>query len=245
MLLSAKHLLSTKTDKVEWGELFEELLSVNMDSIYFLPESEGSISFRKPTAEEFDEDEDAYYTDTLFILQSGSKKAVEYKSPVRLYINEKLLPIEKVKDDEETISVNSKTLGEDEYIFKYQAKNNELTKSLQQILDLIESNDHLGITDYNDFVNKFDDLLIENDLSYINSVHIEMITSMLIRDAETGRRLDFRNKDLNAYTISRVSKSVMDGPLSVSLSFERLNDQLVDLGTYEKIGESMMDYLFL
>ena len=244
-LLSAKHLLSTKTDKVEWGETFEEVFSVNMDSIYFLPEVECSVSFKKPTAEEFDEDEDAYYTEKLNILLPGNKKFIEYKSPVKLLINEKLLPIEKMKDDDEYISINPKTLGEDEYIFKYQAKNNELTRSLQQILDLIESNDHLGITDYNDFVNKFDDLLIENDLGYINSVHIEMITAMLIREAETGKRLDFSTKDLDDYVINRVSKSVMDGPLSVSLSFERLNDQLVDLETYEKMDTSMMDYLFL
>ena len=145
-LLSAKHLLSTKTDKVEWGETFEEVFSVNMDSIYFLPEVECSVSFKKPTAEEFDEDEDAYYTEKLNILLPGNKKFIEYKSPVKLLINEKLLPIEKMKDDDEYISINPKTLGEDEYIFKYQAKNNELTRSLQQILDLIESNDHLGIT---------------------------------------------------------------------------------------------------
>ena len=72
-----------------------------------------------------------------------------------------------------------------------------------------------------------------------------MITAMLIREAETGKRLDFSKKDLDDYVINRVSKSVMDGPLSVSLSFERLNDQLVDLETYEKMDTSMMDYLFL
>lgn len=243
-LLSAKHLLSTKTDKIDWGDDFNEVFSVNMNTIYFLQDVECSVSFVKPSSEEFDEDEEMYYTDTLNILMAGSKRSVEYKSPVRLFINPKLLPVEKMKDDDAEISINSKSV-DDEFIFKYQVKNTELTQSLQAVLDLIENTDHLGITDYNAFVNKFDDLLIENDLDYINSVHIEMITSVLIRDKETGKRLDFSKRDLDDYTIIRLSKSVMDGPLAVSLAFERINDQLSDLATYEKDDISMMDNLFL
>lgn len=244
-LLSAKHLLSTKTDKIEWGEDFTEIFSVNMDSIYFQPETECSISFKKPSLEEFDEDENMYYVSEINILLSGNKKATTYISPVRLFINPKILSVEKMKDDDTDINFNSKSLDEDDFVFKYQAKNTELTQSLQEILDLIETSDHLGIIDYNDFVNKFDDLLIENDLDYINSIHIEMISAVLVRDAETGKRLDFSKKDLDAYTIDRVSKSVMNGPLAVSLSFERINDQLIDLNTYEKDEVSMMDNLFL
>ena len=37
----------------------------------------------------------------------------------------------------------------------------------------------------------------------------------------------------------------MNAPLAVSLSFERINDQLIDLGTYDKDDISMMDNLFL
>lgn len=244
-LLSAKHLLSTKTDKVEWGENFGEVFSVNMNTVYFIQDVDCTISFAKPTSEEFDEDEEMYYTDTFNILMPGNKRSVEYKSPVRLFINPKLLPVDKMKDDDNEISFQSKSIDDGEFIFKYQVKNTELTQSLQAILDLIENTDHLGITDYNDFVNKFDDLLIENDLDYINSIHIEMISAVLIRDAETGKRLDFSNEKLNNYNIVRLSKSVMDGPLAVSLAFERINDQLSDLSTYEKDEVSMMDNLFL
>jgi hypothetical protein len=36
----------------------------------------------------------------------------------------------------------------------------------------------------------------------------------------------------------------MDAPLSVSMAFERLDEQLVDLDTYEKDGVSLMDHLY-
>jgi hypothetical protein len=244
-LLSAKHLLSTKTNKIDWGSEFFEFFTVNMDAVYVAENIDCSISFKKPTTEEYDEDEDAYYTTNISILLAGNKKAIEYTSPVKLFINNKFLPTEKMKDDDDSITIQSKSINEDEYLFKYQTKNNELTKSLQQILDLIENTDHLGITDYSDFINKFDDLLIENDLDYINSIHIEMISSILIRNAETGERLDFSKKDLDDYKIVRVSNAIMDAPLAVSLSFERLNDQLINLDTYEKNEISMMDNLFL
>lgn len=242
-LLSAKHLLSTKTDKVEWSEEFLEAFTVNMDSLYFSDE-EFNITFKKPGTDDFDEEEEKYFTETIQIQRVGMKKAVEIQSPVKLFINPELLPVEKMKDDDTEISLNSKTVCEDKYVFKFQVKNNELTKSLQQILDLIESNSHLGIKNYHDFVNKFVDLLIENEMDYIDSVHPEMLAAVLIRDEITGKRLDFSKEKLNPYIIYRVSKSVMSAPLAVSLAFERINDQLVDANTYEKDEVSMMDNLF-
>ena len=243
-LLSAKHLLTTNTDSVDWGDTFTDVFQVKMDSIYFQEDVEASISFDKPKLEDFDEDEEMYVVRKLKILTDGTKKYIDYESPVDLYINNKFLPTEKMKDDDTTITIQSKQLDSEEYVFKYHPKNNELTRSLQEILDLVENSEHLGITDYNDFINKFDDLLIENGLDYINSVHIEMITAVLIRDAKTGKRLDFSKKDLDDYTIERVSKSVMDGPLATSLAFERLNDQFIDLKTYGKNEESMLDALY-
>lgn len=237
-------MLSTKTNKVEWGEIFPNYFDVNMDAVYFSQDTDFNIIIKKPTAETYDEDEEKYYMESLKILPAGSKKPIEYTSPVKLFLNPKILTPDVMKDESEEIEISSKSLNEDEYIFKYQPKNNELTKSLQQILDLIESNDHLGIDNYNDLVNKFDDLLIENDMDSINSVHVEMIAATLIRDAETGKPLDFSQETLRPYVINRVSKTVLEAPLAVRLSFERLNDQLVDLSTCDEDEISMMDYLY-
>lgn len=244
-LLSAKHLLSTKTDKIDWSDEFKEIFSINLNNIYFHQDSECTIYIPKPKSEDFDEDDEMYTTNRISILLAGSKKAVDYETPVKLLINPKLLPSDKMNDDDLEISITPNLLDDGEFVFKYNVKNAELTKSLQEILDLIENTDHLGITNYHDFVNKFDDLLIENDLDYINSVHIEMISAVLIRDLLTGKRLDFSQEKINDYKIIRLSRSIMEGPLAVSLSFERINDQLSDLATYEKDEVSMMDNLFL
>ena len=84
----------------------------------------------------------------------------------------------------------------------------------------------------------------QNNLGYILSVQAEIISSVLIRNAETNKLLDFSKKDLDAYKIIRVSKAVMSDAISKSFAFERINEQLADLSTYDKDTESYIDYLF-
>lgn len=236
-------LLSTSTNKVEWGDDFNEIFSVNMDKIYFEEDIDATIEFKKPTEEEYDEEEGMYYLDSFTISIKDSKKSIEYKSPTRLFINNKIIEKNNEESSSDLIQISSASFYSD-FIFSYQPVNNELTKSLQQILDLVESNEHLGCKTYDELVNKFADLLIENGLDYINLVHIEMICAVLIKNKEDGKRVDFSKELIDEYKIERVSKSVLGAPLAVCLSFERINDQLIDLNTYEKTETSEMDYLF-
>jgi hypothetical protein len=248
-LLSAKHLLTTKTDKVEWGEKFLEYFSVNMNSIY-VTDPEITIEIKKIPKAEQDEDEEQPYTDTANIYHNGKLVMVynpegdekQAKLP-RLYFDAPTSFMEDDDSEEESVILNAIDYMENEPIFTFQAKNNELIQSLQEILDLIESNTHLKIETYHGMVNKFNELLLTNELE-VASVHAEMIVSVLIRDVETGKRLNFRASKLNDYKIYRVSKAVMSGPLSVALAFERLDEQLIDLATYEKDEESLMDFLY-
>jgi hypothetical protein len=244
-LLSAKHLLTTNTEKVEWGKTFLEYFTVNMNSIYF-SDGDTSVSFRESDMKS-DEEEDLPYVDS-FEIHSGGKKVADYKSPndqIRFFVNLKELASREIDYSEDTgvYTVSSKNFGEEDVLFTFMAKNNELTKSLEQIVDLIETTDHLGEKTYEGMVSKFNRLLIENEIN-MASVHAEMIISNLVRDAESGKRLDFSKKSLDEYKLIRVSNSVMDAPLSVSLAFERLDEQLVDLDTYEKDGVSLMDHLY-
>jgi len=197
-----------------------------------------TIEFKTPAADDYDEDVEAFLIDKIKITDNETKKSVEYTPPVKLYMNNKI----KISDDDEVVTVSSNSF--DDYVFYYEIKNNELTKSLENIVTLIESSHHLGVKTYSELVNTFNDLLIENGMGNIRSVHAEIISSILIRDEETGKPLDFSQTNLNTYKIIRVSKAVMNGPISKSLAFERLNDQFSDLSTYEKDEESYFDYLY-
>lgn len=243
--MSAKHLLSTSTEKIEWGEEFEECFTTNMNYIYF-NETQSSITINWNDVL-FDEEDNAYVT--KFEITPAGKKSFTYETPgededqVKLYLNDIILSQEKKDEESVDFSISSKSFPDDTPVFSFTAKNNELSKSLQQILDLIESTGHLGIEDMDTFVNKFADLLIENGLGYINSVHAEMISSVLFRD-EDGKKPDFTKEDIGDYTIYRISKAIMNGPIATSLAFERLSDQFINLQTYQKDESSYTDYLF-
>jgi len=237
-LLSAKHLLTTKAQKIEWGDKFNELFAMDLNMIYF-KDPDTSISFNINNIEE--NDDEIRYVKKIEIYQGG-KKVTDYVSPVELIV-EPSMTSNLTEDDEGIVFLDGKNYQDNEAVFTFMAKNDELTQSLQEVLDLIESSEHLGVQDYHTLVNKFNELLINNGLA-VDSIHAEMISSVLIRDQKTGKRLDFSKAKLRPYDIVRVSKSVMNAPLSVSLAFERIEDQLVDLKTYDKDEESLMDYLY-
>lgn len=240
-LLSAKHLLVTNTDKVEWGEDFMKTFIINMDSIYFNDIQKIELTIQPPTEEDYDEDMDAYKVRELTIKLEDEKKSIHYVSPEDLFIDETMIPKHK---SEEPIKISSDSYGTEKHILKYIPHNNTLSKSLQNILDLIESTGHLGVTDYNDLVNTFGDLLIENNMDSINLVHAEMICSKLVVDDTTGKRLDWSKPVIDKYKINRVSKTILSSPLATSLAFERLPDQFSNIETYFKDEESIYDTLF-
>jgi hypothetical protein len=242
-LLSAKHLLTTNTDKVNWGEKFSDYFAVNMDSIYFA-DQEVSINIDMSDIH-FDEEEEENYV-TKFVIYSDGSKVGHYESPESLYISQTLLTKAKSKYfniETGMLTISAKNLPEGETIFTFIVRNNELSKSLNEMIELIENSNHLDETTYHGLINRFNDLIIHNGMN-IDSVHLEMISSNLIRDPKTKTRLDFSKAELDEYEIVRISNVVMDSPLSVSLAFERLDQQFVNLDTYTKDGSSLMDYLY-
>jgi len=254
-LLSAKHLLTTNSTKVNWPAKFLDYFSINMNAIYLKdPELAVFIPFDKGMDKRDDsEDNDLTYTERIEIRRGKDTKTIcpfnlrgkdEDESSIKLLYDMTMID----QNDEDSVSEKGITLYGWNYIgepmFTFVAENSELTRSLQDILDLIESSSHLGETNYHGLTNKFSDLLIKNSLA-VDSVHAEMIISILIREKGTNKRLDFSKDIIPEYNIIRVSKSVLLAPLSVSLAFERLDDQIMDPETYKKDGNSLMDYLYL
>jgi len=249
-LLSAKHLLTTNAEVINWDyggkKAFFDYFSINMNSIFFR-DPDTTVVIHKIPYDKRDEDEIGDYAEEIDVLYQN-KKVFSYKTPegIKLYYNFKnnsKSTEDEVIIDEPTLKLKGMNFDDGDPVFTFMAKNNELTKSLQQILDLIESSGHLGVTTYNELVNKFNDLLIENGLD-VASVHAELISSVLIRDKETHAKLDFSKEKLDKYEIHRVSKVVLNSALSKSLAFERLSEQFVNLHTYDKVEESLMDFLF-
>jgi hypothetical protein len=239
-MLSAKHLLSTNTNKVEWGEEFEEYFTIDRDNILLSDSDVNIVIDIKDVLE--DEAQNLRYINKFKITSKRGKLLVDYESPVNLYLNEDIFR-NFIRDDQE-VKFNLNDIQVNQSVFYFIAKNNELTVSLKRILELIEHNDHLGVEDYHEMTNKYLELLIDNNMK-LDSIHAEMIVSSLIRRVDKlTQRPDFSKEELDDYEILRVSKAVLNSPISVSLAFERLLDQLTSIETYDKHESSIIDSLF-
>lgn len=240
-LLSAKHLLTTNTVKIDWSEDFLKYFNINLNTIFF---KDPDLSIRISESDIIrDEEEEEPTTIKSITVHKNGERVLEYDFPVEIPLEpviEQMLEANVGKD----VVINASDIDPSEPLFSFYVKNNEMTKSVQDIIDLLETNNHLGAETYHDMINYFSDLLIENGFGWLRLVHASMIVRNLIISDETGERLDFSKENLDQYDIIRVSKNILDGPLSKSLSFERINDQFGNPQTYTKSKSSVLDPLF-
>ena len=87
LLLSAKHLLQTNNEKIEWPEYLINNFTIDMNLIFFNNENL-SIEIPDICYENFDEEENAYAVNKCIIHSDDTaEKKFEFNSPVILYIN--------------------------------------------------------------------------------------------------------------------------------------------------------------
>src|SRR5690606_27050914 len=103
-LLSAKHLLTTNTDKVDWGEKFLEFFSVHMNKI-LLNDPEHTVVIEKKNIIMDDEDEELPYTEHISVYL-GNKKLFDYNSPVKLFLDEEQIKIGSDEIDEDVVKLD-------------------------------------------------------------------------------------------------------------------------------------------
>jgi hypothetical protein len=243
MLLSSKHLLQTKSNKIDWSDEFLEYFTVDKNTILFNEIESLSLVINLDNIVE-DEDEESFSINTFYIKKGKDKKTL-IKSPISLIISDELMNLIKdYKNDNSEAIIPLKLFDPNSIPFYIIAENNELSASLHSILELIENNDHLGCKTITEVYNKFISLLNESSIN-IDSVHIELIIRELIREVENQtKKPDFSQESEPEYVILRVTDAILKSPsVSVSLVFEQIKKQLMNPEIYEKDGESVLDIL--
>ena len=243
-LLSAKHLLQTNNDKIEWGSIIDENFIIDMNLLFFSNE-DVTITIPGIVYENYNE-EDNVFTITKFKIRVNGEVET-YTSPVTLYINPKF-NAEIIRDittnKECNLEIGFDELGTDEFIFRFEDTNKAISKSLMNITNILETRNHLGIEDIDTFINKFYSIIISNNMDYtVRGVNLSILTRALILD-QNNERIDWSKDDIPPYTIHRVSGALMKGPLAKSLVFERIRQQLTDIETYEKDEDSIYNIVF-
>lgn len=239
-LLSSKHLLQTVSTVIDWVDDFLKYFTIDKNQII----SNVNKGFKLIINEDdLIEDEE---NSTLFINKFKVKAGRNEGNDINLDVNLEILPnllakFEMYKENG-VISIPLDSVESDIPIFSFVIENNELSKSLQDILDLLDTNGHLELINIDDIVNKFLELLDEGGI-HLQSTHAETILRSLLRDPEDETQFpDFSQEDFPEYTILPVTSSIIKGPaLSNALVFERTKEQLENPTTYEKVGISNID----
>lgn len=236
MLLSSKHLLMAKTEKVEWSEDFLEGFSVVQNTVLPKPNS----TKIKIDVHDVNEDDDGDKYTNVFYVKHGTK-FVKITTPKKMFFYDELSKEVDIASQEVVQSVNPENP-----IFFIKTKNIELGSTLNAIIELLQKPAHHGLdNDYIAIVNEFIKNLNESSLALM-AVHSEIILSTLIKDASTGVRPDFSSDESPNIVADYVSNAIMNAEaLSTSLSFEQIKKQLYNVSTYNKTKEGVFDPLFV
>lgn len=243
-LLSSKHLLRVKTKEIKWDNIIKKIFIINRDSLKFIENANLSMRIK---SSDIDMDDNGKYVFQNFTV-IHKKKEYESKSPIPLE-----LPMKYYESNEDSmdITINSKDYKGS---FRYTVENQEFSKSLKNIIRLLDTSTHLmtkeDILDdsmelYEKVYDKLKNLLIASKIN-IKSSHIELIVRRLIRKANDRNLLiDFSKHDLEDYEVLRITDAIIHSPsVSLGLSFERIKEQINSPDFFKRDGYSLIDELY-
>lgn len=264
-LLSAKHLLETKVVKLEWNKEFDEYCEIEGNIIklsqdisttkgYELlidPENimlENEEDYRH--SDEYDSGDMQIYNEYIseFILKTPDGEEISFhtKDYDKLYISEELNEI--IRKNSEPINnkivINCSHLT-DKFLFFIIIQNNELSKTMNKIMDIINKKAVTLSMDRHQLLQSFIDTIIEGGLD-IDAVHLEIILSNQIRNIDDVLELpDWSNID-EPYSVLTLDRSLTENPsVTKTLMYQKLSRTLYNPLTFRKNKPSFMDLFFM
>lgn len=262
MILSAKHLLSTISEKLEFNDAFYTFFTLMSDQIIpnLSSEEHSDIDINEwgiyinpddiTMSDEMD-DMSSYNTSIasgkFYVknVKTGEMILISSESNKELYLTDVVIELMRKGKGERKGLVMFSDLEENQCVFNIDIMNNELTKPLYDIMNVLnkERDKHYTIPEILDY---FCDLLIDAGID-AHCLQAELILSTLIRDANNiMERPDFSGKKWPNYTILTVNQAIKNcnSPI-LGFGFQDIRKQLLaDATFYEKHSASYLDDLF-
>jgi len=262
-ILSSKHLLTTKSQKIEFNEEFYKFFNISGNEIIINASEENDdlddfslliIKSNIKTIADYDDNDMEFneYINLFHVYNKKTGEMIEIKETGEkdLYISPELRKLFKKKSKKEVYEIDFKTLDDDNRIFVIEVINNELTRPLYDIIRLIDRVDyriiHWDCVTIDQMCQKMLDLLIESEINS-DSVHGELILTPLLRDKENILERPKFNRYFNddRYQILTVKAALEKHPsVLVGLSFQALDRQLTNPLTFRKKESSFIDPFF-
>jgi hypothetical protein len=170
---------------------------------------------------------------------------IQEKSSRNLFFYGEIAQMFKKKGDG-YIGVNLGKIDYDTPIGTINIENNELSTPLKNIIKLLDRVPHYGCVTIDDMINKFCQLVLEADMS-VMLVHCSMLVKGLVRRMDNIlQEPDWTDPETcENYQILTTTNALINHPsLTVSISFESMNKQIISPYTYEKYKPSDYDCFY-
>ena len=229
-LLSAKHMLKTNVQKIEWGDVFNNHFSIDKTIINVESKDLNAIGIEEDKLDGADEE---YYTSEIILKKGDVKEKVSLPIPIH---------IQDINDwRSKSEGAHWMKVDTGSQPFYLSIVNSELADSLYGIFRIIENRTYDDVDElYIDFIKALEKGNIDTP-----SVHAEMILRAMVRSDENEmERPDFSNENAE-YTILKVPQAILTSKsLSNSFAFERIKQQIKNPTIFNKTDSGLLDPLF-
>lgn len=261
-LLSAKHLLETFVEKVTWVDKFSELFEIEGNIIKLNSEIDGkdhkliidpeNIELENEEDDDLSSDEDGApifneYITEFDVLEGDTSYPITNDKNIKLYISSELNTVIRKKGEpvDGKICIDFSELKDASALFIIPIENNELSKTLEHLENLLNKNSTIKGMDIHQMLQAVIDTVIEGGLN-IASTHLEVIMSNQCRDAEdilSRPKWYMHNPN---YEILSLNRALTCNPsVVISMSYQKVSKLLYNPLTFKKHGASFMDLFFM
>ncbi|ALN97898.1 DNA-directed RNA polymerase beta' subunit [Bacillus phage vB_BpuM-BpSp] len=242
-LLSSKHLLETRSSKIEWGQEFEKFITVNRNLLFSKLTNKPTLIIKEDDITEEEENDEINF-DRFAFKTKGS--ITELFSPLNLTLSRELKVImhDNYNIEEKQYELPLSVLDEKDAFATFIMDNNELSEPLLKIKNLIETNVFIKDNNINTTTNYFISLLNDSGIN-IKAVHVELILREML-SLHSKNREEFKEEVFPDYEMFRITDAILKGDsVSRALLFEQVKKLLttLDYDTFDKDGDSILDSL--
>lgn len=264
-LLSAKHLLETVIVKIEWCKEFYKLFEIEGNAVKVLDDintKEWSIIIDPEDIsndldysadyddEPFEANQDMYteYIRSFEVChKNGERISICTKDEAhKLYItnelNNAIRTDGKPLDDKIRIPMNA---VKDSFLFFVVIHNNELSKTMELLMNILNKKAETTTMDRNQILQKFLNTVIEGEL-YVSSIHCEVLLANQIRAIDNiicRPEWQYENEPCQVITLNT---ALINNPsVIISMMYQRLSKVFYSPLTFKKNGASSLDLFFM
>ena len=269
ILLSAKHLLEARIVKINWNTEFFTFFTVDANSIKLnIDNFDDNIDLRRyvliidPEDVNLVNEEDDSYNDeydiennievyneyiTKFNIKMPNGDIVEFGSKDQdpMYISKELNTLirKRATNADGKVNITLASLG-DNPLFFVKIVNNEISKTMNDIINIIDKSSVTNNMTKDEAVQSLVDLIIEGGLN-IDAIHLEVILSNQIADPDDILKRPNWNNPNATYRLLTLNQALTNNPsIIVSLLYKDLKRTLYNPLSFKKNAPSFFDLFF-